>query len=83
MSSNKQAIKTSTAEAAGRKVDKMFDNAAKPKQKVRGKMPKRAQAVKNEGLGRRKSDKKSRMVKLKSHFKAILGGRSGLAQGKK
>ena len=42
-----QAIKTSVAEAAGRKVNKMFDNAAKPKINVSKTPP--VQAVKVPG----------------------------------
>jgi hypothetical protein len=43
-----QAIKTSVSEAAGRKIDKMFDNAAKPKINV-SKTPAKPMAVKVEG----------------------------------
>jgi hypothetical protein len=91
-----QAVKTSVSEAAMRKVDKMFDNAAKPKINV-SKTPAKPMAVKVDKRsptgsrnrkpdrgGRRETTQAQRGEVLKKHFKNILTGRASRAlQGNK
>ena len=91
------AIKTSKAEAAGRKVDRMFDDHAKA-DKRRNVGPRgKPMAVKTNKAdqGRRKTDTKKKRGKpkklsqaergqlLKNHFKKLFSGKISRMQGKK
>ena len=49
MASSKQAVKTSKAEAAGRKVNKMFDGQAEHDKKKKKEKPKKSMATKVPG----------------------------------
>lgn len=87
------ATRESKSQFAERKVNRMFDNAAKPKINVAKTRPQ--QAVKVPGkMGpsqrnnstdpkTRKDDKATRGQKMRAHFKQILSGKAGRMQGNK
>ena len=88
----RMAERESRSEWSERRVNKMFDIAAKPKNKsptkksmadkVPGKMgPSTRNGV--EDPKTRKDDKATRGRKMREHFKNILSGKSGRMQGKK